>query len=73
MAVHLILTLNDNLYYIKLNFDGYVIPHHQAAIGSVIRDSPNFGYITNCFFYVLTVEAIALRQGLQQAINQDFH
>jgi hypothetical protein len=45
-----------DIHYIKLNFDGSVKPHYQAASGFVIRDSQvsrhlNFGYITKNWLF----------------------
>lgn len=65
----------DNCY-IRFNFDGSVKSNHAAATGFVIRNfhghpifasSHNIGYSD-----VLTFKALALRQGLQQALNQGF-
>lgn len=54
-----------------------LIPHHQATIGSVIRDSQGTPILATSrkigYFDVPTIKAIALRQCLQQAINQRFH
>lgn len=66
-----------NIHYIKLNFHGYVKPHHQSATNFVIRVFQGIPILATSrkisYSDVLIVEAIALRQSIQQTNNQSFH
>lgn len=62
--------------FVKLNFDGSVKYHHQAATNFVLRDGHDISILVSAtqlgYVDVLIAEAMALCEGVQQALCKGY-